>query len=72
MIFVIGILCLFLGLVVGRMIWNPKKCGDLRIDNSDPYNGPSLYLELDKHISFIASKKYVTFEVKVKDMYPQD
>ena len=38
--------------------------GQLRVDHSDPYDGPYLFLELQKNIDTIERKKYVILRVK--------
>lgn len=64
-------LLLFIGGVIAGSVstWflsRPKTVGALRVDRSDP-DGPYLFLELSKGISEIASKSYVTLQVKIKD-----
>lgn len=54
------------GSVITWIIFRPKTVGALRVDRSDP-DGPYLFLELSKGISEIASKSYVTLQVKIKD-----
>lgn len=67
---VIGICLGFaIGLVVSRFKYTSKPIGNLRIDNSDPDDGPYLFLELssDSTPSVLKLKKYVTLKVRVED-----
>lgn len=61
----VGIL---VGLLVSRFIFKDKPIGSLRVDQSDPYSEPYLFLELDAvGMSDIYKKKYVRLRVKIKD-----
>lgn len=44
-----------------------SKVGTIRVDNSDPFDGPQLFLELTKPFSSFYRKTYVYLEVKLKD-----
>lgn len=48
-----------------------KIVGKLRIDKSDPYDGPYVFLELFKGIGDISKRKYVTLEISTKSYLPQ-
>lgn len=37
--------------------------GTLRIDRSDPFDGPHMFLELSKTVNDISDKKYVTLKI---------
>lgn len=67
--FIIGI---FTGFDIGKMKYHQWPIGDLRVDYSDPVDGPHLYLELDTDVSTILHKKRVAFRVKVKDFIPHE
>lgn len=67
-IFGIGIL---VGIVCTTVLTRSKSVGYLRIDTSDPDDGPYLFLELSKDIGEIYRKKYVTFKVKLENFIPQ-
>lgn len=69
--FCIGIL--IGGLVVAfifRIANYLKVVGKLRIDRSDPEDGPYLFLELSKSIDLFESKKHIILEVKSEDFIP--
>ena len=54
------------GSVVTTILINLLMCGTIRVDNSDQ-DGPLLFLELNKNIKTVSSKKHVMFKVKVED-----
>jgi hypothetical protein len=64
------------GVVIGGILAaiaiRSKTIGYLRVDTSDPYDEPYLFLELKKNVSNVCAKKYVTFEVKVEDFIPHE
>ena len=66
-IFGIGIL---VGIVCTTVSTRTKSVGSLRVDTSDPDDGPYLFLELSKDIGDIYRKKYVTFKVSLKNFIP--
>ena len=41
--------------------------GNLRIDQSDPEDGPYLFLELKKGVGSFKSKRYVILKVNIKN-----
>ena len=41
--------------------------GTLRVDSSDPYDNPYLFLELSKSLNSLISKKYVILKVDFKN-----
>lgn len=57
----------FIGVAVGIviMLTVPKDptMGVLRIDRSDPFEGPQLFLEIDPKAGDITEHDYVTFKV---------
>lgn len=67
-IFGIGIL---VGIVCTTVLTRSKSVGSLRVDMSDPDDGPYLFLELSKRIGDISSKKYVVLKVKLENFIPQ-
>jgi hypothetical protein len=67
-IFGIGIL---VGIVCTTVATRTKLVGSLRVDMSDPDDGPYLFLELSKDIGEIYRKKYVMFKVSLKNFIPQ-
>ena len=68
-IFGIGIL---VGIVCTTVITRSKSVGSLRVDMSDPDDGPYLFLELSKDIEELYRKKYVTFKVRLKNFIPHE
>ena len=67
--FLIGIL---VGCVVTLSIFRMRSVGSLRIDTSDPDDGPYLFLELSKDVSVVYQKRYVTFKVNTKSFIPHE
>lgn len=61
-------LIFFIGSMIGSisscLIFNMMYVGYLRVDHSDPYDGPYMFLELQKNIDTIERKKYVILRVK--------
>lgn len=61
------VITFLVGVAVGIaiMLLMPKDpmMGVLRIDRSDPFEGPQLFLELKVNANEIAEHDYVTFEV---------
>ena len=49
-----------------------EPIGKLRIDSSDPYDGPYLFLELKQSVESVKlqDKKYVLLEVDATDFVP--
>ena len=68
-IFGIGIL---VGIVCTTVATRTKSVGFLRVDMSDPDDGPYLFLELSKDIGEIYRKKYVMFKVSLKNFIPHE
>lgn len=68
-IFGIGIL---VGIVCTTVATRTKSVGYLRVDTSDPDDGPYLFLELSKDIGEIYRKKYVIFKVSLKNFIPHE
>lgn len=66
-IFVIGI---FAGYVIALPIFRMRSVGSLRIDTSDPDDGPYLFLELSKDVDVVYQRKYVTLRVNTKSFIP--
>ena len=69
----------FLGLVVGWsiglifiwVVFARLSAGHLRVDRSDPYDGPYLFLELHKSIEDTAKNSHVILKVKEEDFVPR-
>lgn len=64
--FAIGVI---VGCILVNIVQRIKSVGALRIDTSDP-DGPYIFLELDKGIDTISSKKYVLLRVKLRNYIP--
>ena len=47
------------------------KAGVLRIDHSDPLDGPYMFLEISKNVDFITNRRYVLLEVRREDFIPR-
>lgn len=62
------IIAFLLGVLIGTIIYaiavKTASVGTLRIDQSDPEDSPYLFLELNKNVHIITSKKYVTMKVE--------
>lgn len=68
-IFLIGIL---VGCVVTLFIFRMRSVGSLRIDTSDPDDGPYLFLEMSKDVNKVRKKKYITLKVNLKNFIPHE
>jgi hypothetical protein len=72
------ILYLIVGVIIGVLImsifqWvNRKPIGNLRVDRSDEYDGPYMFLELNVPIEEIMVKNTVVMNVVVKDFIPRE
>ena len=62
--------CLF-GCAATIVAFRVKHIGTLRIDSSDPYEGPYMFLELRKDVGNIGRKKYVILKVNTKSYISQ-
>ena len=63
--FMVGIVSFLVYLIV-------RSVGTLRVDQSDPTEQPYLFLELDKPVETVTSKKYVLFRVIKKNFISRD
>lgn len=71
----IVLICGFLlgALVVARFYAKKiKVLGNLRIDRSDPYDGPYLFLELDEGLGSLKDGDYAKFLVVDKSLSSQE
>lgn len=61
------------GLFIGHVAKRPNPIGNLRIDNSDPDDGPYIFLELSSESTpnLLKLKKYITLEVKAENYVSQ-
>ena len=72
---IIALLCgVVIGFVITKIVTRPKPVGFLRIDESDPDDGPYLFLELSLNSppQVLKQKKYVTMKVKVENFISHD
>lgn len=61
-----------IGFSFGKVKYHQWPIGDLRVDQSDPDSPPQLFLELDKNVPTVMTKKYVVLRVKVEDFIPHE
>lgn len=70
------IIAFLVGVLIGTIIYaiavKTASIGTLRIDQSDPEDSPYLFLELNKNITAISSKKYVTMKVDLRNYISHD
>lgn len=75
-IVIVAIGAMIIGVAIGFSIGKAKyyqwPIGDLRVDQSDPDSPPQLFLELDKDVPAVMTKKYVAFRVKAEDFIPHE
>ena len=72
--FILTTIGFVIGVVVGLAIEKTRHVepiGDLRIDESDPEDGPYLFLELNARPDNIKTHKQVTLNVKVENFISQ-
>lgn len=63
--YIFGIVSAFLSIYI-RM-----NAGVLRIDHSDPFDSPYMFLEISKNIEYITKKKYILLKVRAEDFIPR-
>lgn len=59
-----------IGIIIVRIIRNKHTIGNLRIDNSDKYDGPYMFMEIkdrSKGVFWISHQKYIVLDVRVED-----
>lgn len=66
--FAVGIV---LGIILALVACKIKRIGTLRVDSSDPYEQPYLFLELKKDVGNLQHKKYVLVEVNLENYISQ-
>ena len=54
------------GIVVMGVVMVRRLVGTLRVDSSDPDDGPYMFLELTKSAGEVSRKKYVLLEVNTQ------
>jgi hypothetical protein len=60
-----------IGVVITRMIDSKRHIGVLRVNNSDPDDGPYLFLELFKEVPNLAKMKFVILKVDLRQYDPR-
>lgn len=65
------ILGLIIGYIAAKFVYYKEPIGDLRIDESDPDDGPYLFLELNSRPNTFKHLKQVTLNVKAKNYISQ-
>lgn len=70
--FVIILVSVLAGFVIGWMVNRERPLGDLRVDRSDRASEPLLFLELDTDVYTVMRKKRVTFRVRLEDILPHE
>lgn len=70
---VVVLLCIIFMLIKKMSSLKQEPIGKLRIDSSDPYDGPYLFLELKQSVEAVKlqDKKYVLLEVDATDFLSQ-
>lgn len=68
-LFVIGIV---VGFAVSEILSRKDSMGSIRVDSSDPYDGPYLFLEMTKSIDTLKKRKYATFKVNTISYIPHE
>lgn len=70
---IIILLCIIFMLIKKMSSLKQESIGKLRIDSSDPYDGPYLFLELKQSVEAVKlqDKKYVLLEVDATDFLSQ-
>lgn len=74
-----NVLMFCLGLIFGGLIiwWflqlgmRKYYAGVLVVDHSDPFDGPYLFLEIEKEVNIIEKQRYVFLKVRNEDLAPR-
>ncbi len=67
--FVAGILA---GVLIAAFLFRRKPVvGALRVDTSDPQDGPYLFLELTENMDKVMKSRQITLDVKLENYIPQ-
>lgn len=59
-----------IGIGLSTFVFRVRSVGVLRIDNSDPTDGPYMFLELDKGVGDISRQKNILLRVKRENYIP--
>ena len=60
-----------ISLLIFALVLKKRSVGTLRVDRSDPDDGPYMFLELSKGVGDISNKKYVVLKVDTKNYISQ-
>ena len=63
---------MLVGIAITIGVFRVKHIGTLRIDASDPYEKPYMFLELKKDVGNIWNKKYVLLKVNPESYISQN
>ena len=66
--FIVGV---FMGYIISRHNSHKEYVGTLRIDNSDPEDGPYLFLELSSNPNTLKQFNYVILKVDARNYISQ-
>lgn len=69
LVFIIGVA---VGVAIALMVPRDPVMGVLRVDRSDPFEGPQLFLEIDSKAGDITEHDYVTFKVLNENYITRD
>lgn len=68
----VGLLGFVVGFIFGvYAVYQRLKVGTLRVDQSDPFDEPYLFLELSKPVNYVMGRKVVAMDVKIEDYIPR-
>ncbi len=60
-----------LGYAVAKVIMKEEPVGYLRVDTSDPDDGPYMFLELHEDPAYVMKRKHVTLEINTNNYVSQ-
>lgn len=69
--FVMFLVGCIVGFIVHKLFMDKTSVGFLRVDRSEPEEGPYLFLELHRGMEDILDKEYVRLKVKKEDLIPR-
>lgn len=63
---------IIIGCIISKIVCRDKPVGTLRVDISDPDDGPYLFLELSKGVDVIRRKRNVVLKVNTTSYIPHE
>ncbi len=60
-----------IGVIITLMVTRGYSIGNLRVDRSDPIDGPHLFLELKEPVNSVSRRRYVILTVKNENYISQ-